>query len=344
MNGLSVQFSILLCVVLGLKLLGDELTKGRRRARRKSGYRRSENRSGGEVLADGIAASARGLARYFAGARQNKQYRVAPITPPAPKPQEVASAISRIEVTCQRCNSVLVAPADMAGQDATCESCRAIVRVPPLPVPAVPAPSLTPVYLPPPLFREAVPQITSDLLRELEWKRFEQVTEAYFERTGWRTEPARIGADGGVDIHLFRPAERSVAAVVQCKAWTSYRVGVKPVRELFGVMAAASVSEGFFVASGEYTEEARSFARGKPLTLIDGSDLVERIKALPNEARRYVYDIATTGDYRTPTCPRCGRKMVRRIAAKGRGTGGPFWGCPGYPRCRGTLRTRSDDE
>src|SRR5664279_1086326 len=31
-------------------------------------------------------------------------------------------------------------------------------------------------------------------------------------------------------------------------------------------------------------------------------------------------------------CPRCGRSMVRR-----RGRYGEFWGCPGYPSCRGTV-------
>ncbi len=230
----------------------------------------------------------------------------------------------------------------MAGQEATCESCRAIIRVPPLPVPAVP--SFAPIRPPPPPPREVAPQITRDLLRELEWKRFEQVTEAYFKRTGWRTEPARIGADGGVDIHLFRPAEHPIAAVVQCKAWTTYKVGVKPVRELFGVMVAESVSEGFFVASGEYTEEALSFAKGKTLTLIDGRALIVRIKALPRDEQKEIYGIATAGDYKTPTCPRCGRKMVRRIGAKGRGAGVPFWGYPAYPRCKMIMKTKSEED
>ncbi len=333
---------ILLGVVLGLKLVVDELTRDRRRGRRKPGYRGSGRRSGADIVADGIAAAVHALVVAFARARHAQHNRPPPIPPPVPQPPKVESQPAEIEVTCPTCKSVLAAPSDMAGQDARCESCRAIVRVPPLPAATVLA--SVPIRPPPPPPREVVPQITSDLLRELEWKRFEQVTEAYFERAGWRTEPARIGADGGVDIHLFRPGERSIAAVVQCKAWTSSKVGVKPVRELFGVMAAESVSEGFFVTSGEYTEEARSFARGKALTLIDGSALIERIKVLPREVQRHIYEIATAGDYKTPTCPRCGRKMVRRIGAKGRGAGVPFWGCPGYPRCKMILKTRSEEE
>lgn len=37
-----------------------------------------------------------------------------------------------------------------------------------------------------------------------------------------------------------------------------------------------------------------------------------------------------------PECPRCSRAMVHRIAKRGRNKGGEFWGCPGFPRCRGT--------
>jgi four helix bundle suffix protein len=35
-----------------------------------------------------------------------------------------------------------------------------------------------------------------------------------------------------------------------------------------------------------------------------------------------------------PACPRCGKPMVLRTTRK---AGRSFWGCPGYPECRGTL-------
>ncbi len=37
-----------------------------------------------------------------------------------------------------------------------------------------------------------------------------------------------------------------------------------------------------------------------------------------------------------PNCPRCGSTMVRRTARRGRNAGGQFWGCPRFPRCKGT--------
>lgn len=38
-----------------------------------------------------------------------------------------------------------------------------------------------------------------------------------------------------------------------------------------------------------------------------------------------------------PSCPRCGRSMLRKTAKRGASAGSSFWGCAGYPQCKGTL-------
>jgi len=40
----------------------------------------------------------------------------------------------------------------------------------------------------------------------------------------------------------------------------------------------------------------------------------------------------------SPACPLCGKPMARRTSRKGAQTGSQFWGCTGYPECRGTRR------
>jgi len=40
-------------------------------------------------------------------------------------------------------------------------------------------------------------------------------------------------------------------------------------------------------------------------------------------------------DADAPACPRCGETMVLRASRK---DGSRFWGCPGYPKCRGTRQ------
>ena len=176
---------------------------------------------------------------------------------------------------------------------------------------------------------------TLDLLRELEWKRFEDVVAAYFRWEGLRAKTTRIGPDGGVDVYLYRDGESAPLAVVQCKAWNAYKVGIKPVRELLGVMASEKIAKGYFITTGVFTEEAREFAQRNPLKLIDGDELLRRIQGLPEGARAQLLEAATNGDYTTPTCPRCGVKMVTRTSSKDQSR---FWGCRHYPRCRQTFQ------
>ena len=38
-----------------------------------------------------------------------------------------------------------------------------------------------------------------------------------------------------------------------------------------------------------------------------------------------------------PACPKCGKPMTLRTAQKGKQTGKQFWGCSGYPECKGLV-------
>jgi restriction system protein len=38
-----------------------------------------------------------------------------------------------------------------------------------------------------------------------------------------------------------------------------------------------------------------------------------------------------------PNCPKCGSTMTVRVAKHGANYGKTFWGCTGFPRCRGVV-------
>jgi len=40
----------------------------------------------------------------------------------------------------------------------------------------------------------------------------------------------------------------------------------------------------------------------------------------------------------TPRCPQCGKLMALRTAKTGKNAGHSFWGCTGYPDCKGTAK------
>lgn len=181
---------------------------------------------------------------------------------------------------------------------------------------------------------------SGQLLQALEWKRFEELCTAYFEAAGGFTvRPTGLGADGGVDIYLYSPIALGGAptGVVQCKAWKTDKVGVKQVRELYGIMAAEKARIGIFLATGEYTAEARAFAANKHLQLLSGEDLLGKLRHMPVTTSQRLLEQITAGDYTTPTCPNCGVKMTLRASRKADHIGQSFWGCVNYPRCRQTF-------
>lgn len=48
-------------------------------------------------------------------------------------------------------------------------------------------------------------------------------------------------------------------------------------------------------------------------------------------------------DKKALTCSACGRPMILRTARKGANAGAQFWGCSGYPECKGTQRVDGSD-
>ena len=171
-----------------------------------------------------------------------------------------------------------------------------------------------------------------DLLKTLEWKRFELLCAKFYEVVGFKSKTIRCGADGGIDIKLFKIDPSNPIAVVQCKAWNSGQVGVKEIRELLGVMTHEKVTRGIFITTSTYSRDAQVFGAANPIQLLDGADFLKKLQALPQETGRSLLKFAFEGDYRTPTCPSCGVKMLERA-----GTRGAFWGCHNFPRCKNTF-------
>ena len=194
------------------------------------------------------------------------------------------------------------------------------------------------------LVRDVAGDKSGENLRALNWSDFELLVGEAFRMRGFSvTEAGGGGPDGGIDLELRKGSE---VFLVQCKQWRAYKVSVNVVRELFGVMASQGATGGFVVTSGTFSADAHSFAAGKNIELIDGPALkamIERVRAARPEvavsAARVPASVQTSAQTATPaadpTCPRCGGRMLKRIAKQGANAGGAFWGCAAFPKCRG---------
>lgn len=183
-----------------------------------------------------------------------------------------------------------------------------------------------------------------NFLEDMSWQDFELLVGEHFRRQGYRVEETSGGADGGIDLIVIRNGEKYL---VQCKQWKAYKVGVKIVRELLGVMVGAGAAGGFVVTSGEFTRDAISFAHANNIELLDGEALrrmmkvqAEQTDSVVERSSRQVLQpnnaFQKPGESQ-PICPKCGNSMVLRVAKKGNKVGEKFWGCSKYPACRTIL-------
>ncbi|MBV6752272.1 restriction endonuclease [Pseudomonas chlororaphis] len=188
---------------------------------------------------------------------------------------------------------------------------------------------------------ESIAKPGGNTLEGISWQQFERLVGETFRRQGFTVQENDTGGpDGGIDLILRKEGERYL---VQCKQWRAMKVSVSIIRELYGVMAAEGAVGGYVITSGRFTEEAKAFATGRNVQLIDGSELNRWIAAsqrnrpassslMPEPATRVEPTLEASPD---PACPKCQAPMVMRTAKQGLNSGNRFWGCSRYPQCRG---------
>jgi len=87
------------------------------------------------------------------------------------------------------------------------------------------------------------------------------------------------GGDHGIDVVV--ETQGGQRAIVQCKRWSGKWVDESVVRDLYGAMMHESPdTRGFLVTTSTFSEAARDWAEGKPITLIDGERLAQAIGQL----------------------------------------------------------------
>jgi restriction system protein len=125
-------------------------------------------------------------------------------------------------------------------------------------------------------------------LMELTPTEFEGLITNLFAAMGLDTRQTRPSRDGGVDCVAFdsRPIFGG-KVVIQAKRYKN-TVGVSAVRDLFGTVQNEGASKGILVTTSGFGKAAFDFAKGKPLELLDGANLLHLLGEHANIAARIV--------------------------------------------------------
>lgn len=120
-------------------------------------------------------------------------------------------------------------------------------------------------------------------LASMHWLDFEHLVRELFEAEfDSETSEVRItqaSSDGGVDAVVFdKDPIRGGKIIIQAKRYTGL-VPVSAVRDLYGTVVNEGAIKGILVTTSNYGADSYKFASEKPLTLLDGSNLLHLLQS-----------------------------------------------------------------
>lgn len=126
-------------------------------------------------------------------------------------------------------------------------------------------------------------------LAAMNWDDFEHLIRELFEKEfvsgGGEVKVTQASSDGGVDAIAFDPDPiRGGKIVIQAKRYTNV-VGVAAVRDLYGTVLNEGATKGILVTTSDYGKDSYEFAKDKPITLLNGSNLLSLLEKHGHKAR-----------------------------------------------------------
>jgi hypothetical protein len=119
----------------------------------------------------------------------------------------------------------------------------------------------------------------TEFWQSLSGRRFELELADVFKREGYDVELTPSSGDHGIDIVLKRLGRTTI---VQCKQ-TKHRIGPAVARELYGALIATKADDGILATIGGVTPGVHQFFKGKPLRVMDLSEILRLHKRDPGK-------------------------------------------------------------
>jgi len=112
-----------------------------------------------------------------------------------------------------------------------------------------------------------------------------EIFEKEFAQGGGVVKVTQASRDRGVDAIAFDPDPiRGGKIVIQAKRYTK-TVGVTAVRDLYGTVMNEGATKGILITTSDYGPDAYDFVKDKPLTLLNGNNLLHLLEKHGTKAR-----------------------------------------------------------
>ncbi|MBN2483907.1 MAG: restriction endonuclease [Candidatus Omnitrophica bacterium] len=123
----------------------------------------------------------------------------------------------------------------------------------------------------------------------MDWQDFENLIRDIFDKEfcgpGAEVKITRASRDEGVDAVIFDPDPiRGGKIVIQAKRYTN-TVGLSAVRDLYGTVVNEGAMKGILVTTADFGPDAYHFAKDKPITLLNGGNLLHLLEKHGHHAK-----------------------------------------------------------
>lgn len=125
--------------------------------------------------------------------------------------------------------------------------------------------------------------IRGENIAEMDWLDFENLIRELLEREyakrGATVKITRASRDGGIDAIIFDPDPLLGGKIaVQAKRYT-LTVPPSAARDLYGTVISEGANKGILISTADFGPDSYAFTEGKPLTLVNGGQLLGLLKS-----------------------------------------------------------------
>ncbi len=121
------------------------------------------------------------------------------------------------------------------------------------------------------IYKTAAGALTTQELIELTPPQFEKMVVELYNIHGYTAQRTGAIGDHGVDVFVRTP--KGEKWIIQCKRWRG-AVGEPVIRDFYGTILHEKADRGVLITTGIFTNQACAWAKGKPMSLVNGTEFL----------------------------------------------------------------------
>lgn len=152
-----------------------------------------------------------------------------------------------------------------------------------------------------------------ELIASLDWARLSELARAMVAAAGCELAGSRVLPDGAVHFGMIEQPKSSkpCRAMVKIAPWNEWGATPETVRNFAQEVRTARDTRGILIAPAGFSPAALRTAQELRIEAVDATAMDAAVRALPGDKSDFLFVVTTAGDYSTPSCPVCTKKLMR---------------------------------